>query len=166
MLTAKPPKPDDYRAITVMSREWTVGSIVAPLRQETIDMEMPLFPHTLSWDDVARSRYIESLVIGIPTSDIVLVQETKTRYRVLDGFQRLQAIAGVFQLPVPGWGSEVYHDVQVLSDEMNGIAINDPSILKKIDNALIRCTIVTSKSFNFQTDVFYDIYLRRRGYRA
>ncbi|OYE00173.1 DUF262 domain-containing protein [Nostoc sp. 'Peltigera membranacea cyanobiont' 232] len=46
----------------------------------------------LDWDDVKKSKLIESFIINLPVMPIVLYEKSYHTYEVLDGKQRLKAI--------------------------------------------------------------------------
>ena len=53
----------------------------------------PLFQRRYVWDDIRKSAYIESLILGIPIPSILLADDKKqNKYIVIDGKQRLNAI--------------------------------------------------------------------------
>ncbi|MBI4297673.1 MAG: DUF262 domain-containing protein [Chloroflexi bacterium] len=52
----------------------------------------PDFQRHYVWDDRRASRYIESLILGLPTPPIFVVEETNGQWTVIDGHQRLASL--------------------------------------------------------------------------
>lgn len=49
-----------------------------------------------TWDSVKQSRLIESLTINIPVPPIILYEESYGKYKIIDGKERLKAIADFY----------------------------------------------------------------------
>ncbi len=65
------------------------------------------------WDGVKQSRLIESFIINLPVSPIVLYERDKGAYEVIDGSQRLKAVADFYSNKLTLSGLEV-------NTELNG----------------------------------------------
>ena len=73
--------------------DWTTETIVSQLKRGNIVLN-PSFQRRDAWTRQQKSRFVESLIIGLPIPQIVLA-ETKTnrgKFIVLDGKQRLLSI--------------------------------------------------------------------------
>ena len=77
----------------VTSTDWTTETILSQLRRGNIELS-PNFQRREAWVDSRKSRFIESLFLGLPVPQIVLAerQEKRGSYIVIDGKQRLLAI--------------------------------------------------------------------------
>lgn len=89
--------PSDFAEIFVIPSDWTVST----LRQEMddiIDLD-PEFQRRSVWSIAAKSKFIESLILGIPIPQILMAEarEERNRYLVLDGKQRLLTISEFFK---------------------------------------------------------------------
>lgn len=84
--------PERISEAVVYSTDWTVETILSQLQQKNIDM--PEFQRRDAWTKRRKSRYIESLILGIPVPQIILAERKDKRgsYLVLDGKQRLLAL--------------------------------------------------------------------------
>jgi hypothetical protein len=85
-------RPGD-RAAVVSGNDWTTETIVSQLRRGNIQLD-PRFQRRDAWKPDRKSRFIESLIVGLPIPQIVLA-ESKTdrgKFIVLDGKQRLLSI--------------------------------------------------------------------------
>jgi hypothetical protein len=80
-------------AAVVSGTDWTTETLVSQLKRENIQIN-PRFQRRDAWKRDRKSRFIESLIVGLPIPQIVLA-ESKTdrgKFIVLDGKQRLLAI--------------------------------------------------------------------------
>ena len=55
-------------------------------------VEMPVFQRNYIWDKKRASRFIESLVLGLPVPQIFLYQRSRNKFLVIDGQQRLLSV--------------------------------------------------------------------------
>ncbi len=55
-------------------------------------IEMPVFQRNYIWDKKRASRFIESLILGLPIPQIFLYQKERNKFLVIDGQQRLLSI--------------------------------------------------------------------------
>jgi len=83
----------NFRDAVMHTADWTVGTLYSQLQRGTIDLD-PGFQRRQAWDDVRKSRLIESLIAGLPIPNIVLAEnsEHRGRFLVIDGKQRLLTI--------------------------------------------------------------------------
>ncbi|MFE6897081.1 DUF262 domain-containing protein [Streptomyces sp. NPDC057717] len=80
---------DVHRAV-VTDTDWTTETILSQLRRGNIQLN-PHFQRRDAWDKARKSKFIESLILGLPVPQIVLAEDRKQRgkFIVLDGKQRL-----------------------------------------------------------------------------
>ncbi|MEJ7934963.1 DUF262 domain-containing protein [Sphingobium sp. AN558] len=152
-------------SLVVYSRDWTVETILSQIEKDNIDLN-PTFQRRNAWNDAKRSKLIESLIIGIPVPEIVLAEDKdkKRSFIVIDGKQRLLAIAG-FHDPAryEVWDSPKLRGLTTRSD-LNGANFQkmtengDPKgDVRNLMNSDIRCTIIS----NYESpQVLYDIFYR------
>lgn len=72
--------PNDFNVMTIASFIES-GSIV-----------LPIFQRNFTWDIKRASKLIESLILGLPVPQTFLYEESKNRFLILDGQQRLMSI--------------------------------------------------------------------------
>lgn len=74
----------------VTGTDWTTETILNQLNRGNIELN-PRFQRRDAWQPVRKSRFIESLFLGLPIPQIVLAERPSHRgsYLVLDGKQRL-----------------------------------------------------------------------------
>lgn len=84
--------PGDVAAV-VTGTDWTTETVVSQLERGNIQMN-PRFQRRDAWKVDRKSRFIESLIVGLPIPQIVLAESKQERgkFIVLDGKQRLLAI--------------------------------------------------------------------------
>lgn len=73
--------------------DWTVETILSQLENKNIDLN-PRFQRRDAWGLKGKSRFIESVMLGLPIPQIVLAEKKGQRgqFIVLDGKQRLLAL--------------------------------------------------------------------------
>jgi hypothetical protein len=156
-------QPEEFRALIVSSRDWTVETIISQIEQKNIDLN-PAFQRRNAWDDKRRSKLIESLITGLPVPEIVLAEtpQEKHSYIVIDGKQRLLTIAGFIDPENYNYWIRPVLKALTVRKDLNGKGYMDlkegfSSENRMLMNAAVRCTIIS----NFQGDqVLYDIFYR------
>ncbi|MFD5902504.1 DUF262 domain-containing protein [Streptomyces microflavus] len=87
----------------VVSSDWTAETLLSQIQRNNIEMD-PIFQRRDAWDRKKKSRFIESLIVGLPVPQVVLAERKgkKGQFIVLDGKQRLltlvQFAQGEFKL--------------------------------------------------------------------
>jgi len=64
------------------STDWTVESIISAQKRSTFNIN-PGFQRRDAWNSKKKSRFIESLIYGLPVPQIVLAEDIKNRGRYL-----------------------------------------------------------------------------------
>lgn len=77
----------------ISSTDWTTETVISQLRKGNIFLD-PDFQRRDAWTVQRKSQYIESLILGIPTPQIILAERKERRgsYIVIDGKQRLLSL--------------------------------------------------------------------------
>lgn len=85
---------DDAMRAVVTDTDWTTETILSQLRRGNIQLN-PRFQRRDAWNKARKSRFVESLILGLPIPQIVLAEDKSRRgkFIVLDGKQRLLAIS-------------------------------------------------------------------------
>lgn len=151
--------------LVVYSRDWTVETIFNQISQSNIDLN-PRFQRRNAWNDEARSRLIESLIVGIPVPEVVFAEDVqkKKSYIVIDGKQRLLTIAGFIDPDkFPYWetpklqGLKMKPDLKGLTYDMIDKDTRYADVRRELVNADIRCTVISNYSSD---DILYDVFHR------
>jgi uncharacterized protein with ParB-like and HNH nuclease domain len=150
---------------TLWSTDWTTETVVSQLRRGNINLS-PRFQRRNAWDNVRKSLFIESLILGLPIPQIILAEEKhkKGSFIVIDGKQRLLTLrqflsdgndADFRQLKLTGLNDRA---------ELNGITYSDlksnPKLqeeLNNFENQTVRTVVIRGwKSEKY----LYSVFLR------
>ena len=115
--------------ISVIPNDFNVLTIYNLLEKGVISM--PNFQRNYVWDRKRASRFIESLMLGLPVPQIFLYQVERNKYSVIDGQQRLMSIYFFIKQRFPRAGKRVY--IRRLFDENGGIPdenLNDDTVFQ------------------------------------
>ncbi|MHA8106295.1 GmrSD restriction endonuclease domain-containing protein [Aquirufa sp. 5-AUSEE-100C1] len=88
-----------FSQAVIWGTDWTTETVNSQLLKNNIDL-FPKFQRRDAWSNKAKSRFIESLILGLPIPQIILAEKTKHRgkYIVIDGKQRLLTIRRFFSI--------------------------------------------------------------------
>jgi hypothetical protein len=161
---------DDLQAIdpsilgqaVVFGTDWTAATLIDQLKRGNIKLD-PIFQRRDAWDAKRKSRFIESIVLGLPIPQLVLAEAKDDRgaFLVIDGKQRLlslQQFAGLGTTPALSLTGLKFREE--LNDKTYDDFQNDSRLRKHLnafDNQPIRTVVVK----NWQKeDVLYLIFHR------
>lgn len=80
---------DEYD-ITASPNDFNVLTLFSFIESGAV--KIPGFQRNFVWDRVRASKLIESLIMGIPVPQLFLYEQTRNRFLVIDGQQRLMTI--------------------------------------------------------------------------
>ncbi|MET8180356.1 DUF262 domain-containing protein [Streptomyces sp. NPDC005336] len=80
-------------SIKIETQATTVDLLLSRLKEDMIDLAPDFQRRAGIWSDVQQSRLIESLLLRIPISSFHMAQDEEDNWAVVDGIQRLTAIA-------------------------------------------------------------------------
>jgi hypothetical protein len=85
------------KSVVLGTTDWTTETMISAIDRGTIQLT-PRFQRRDAWDARRKSRFIESLVVGLPIPQIVLAESIadRSKFIVLDGKQRLLALLQFF----------------------------------------------------------------------
>jgi hypothetical protein len=149
----------------VSGNDWTAETIINQINKGNIQLN-PDFQRRDAWDKIRKSRFIESLILGLPVPQIVLAESKDRRgtYIVLDGKQRLLSIRQ-FSATAE---DEVYEQLKLskldIRKDLNGKSLeslkNDLVLfddLSAFENQPIRTVVIK----NWPNEAFlYHVFLR------
>ena len=148
----------------IASSDWTTETVISQLRKGNIYLD-PDFQRRDAWTVQRKSQYIESLIIGIPTPQIILAERKERRgsYIVIDGKQRLLSLRQ-FSAGINDKDFHSFHlkGLNVRSD-LNGRTYDDiaqslfTDSTSDFDNATIRTVVIKSWP---NEDFLYEVFLR------
>lgn len=101
----------------------------------------PEYQRRLVWDAKKKSLFIESLLMNIPIPPIFLYETDLSRYEVMDGQQRLNAIIEFYENDLPLRGLETWK-------ALNGYTYNKcpPRIQRGLDRRRISATVLLAEN--------------------
>lgn len=73
---------NEYQQAVIWSTDWTTGTIVTQMDKGTIDLK-PKFQRREAWDDKRKSKFIESIILGLPSPRLFLQREKIKRGHIL-----------------------------------------------------------------------------------
>lgn len=130
----------------VSDADWTTETIVSQLKKGNILLN-PAFQRRDAWTDARKSRFIESLFLGLPIPQIVMAesQTSKGKFIVIDGKQRLLSLR---RFTLDDENPLKLRDLEIRSD-LNGKTFNqlidDPSAEDDVagfENQTVRTTVI------------------------
>ncbi|WP_428679589.1 DUF262 domain-containing protein [Reyranella sp.] len=151
-------------AAVVTGTDWTTETIVSQLTRGNIQLN-PRFQRRDAWKQDRKSRFIESLIVGLPIPQIVLAEAKRQRgkFIVLDGKQRLLTILQ-FWGNGEGTNNEYRLSGMTLREDLDGKSFADLSNEQSSRNdfdALCNQTIRTVVIRNWKdTDFLHTVFLR------
>lgn len=86
----------EQRIVTEMNREKLPNFVDALSRADYMQLR-PFYQRRARWDEERQSKLIESFIINIPVPPIFLYERAFNSYEVMDGQQRITAIADFYQ---------------------------------------------------------------------
>ena len=110
----------DFERLFIIPNDWSV-SVVRQYLEDRIELD-PEFQRRGVWSKAAKSRFIESLFLGIPIPQILLAQDNTNQsdFIVLDGKQRLLTIKEFFDGHFDDGDSFTLKGLEALKD-LNGM---------------------------------------------
>jgi len=149
----------------VAATDWTAETIIRQLDRGNINLN-PAFQRRDAWTTSRKSKFIESLILGLPIPQLVLA-ESKTQkgsYIIIDGKQRLLSLrqfaartGDQTYMPLRLNGLEIREDLdgKILQDfETDASLVDD---LRAFQNQTIRTVVIKNWP---NESVLYLIFLR------
>lgn len=158
-------KISNYENSVIWGTDWTTETIISQLKRGNIDLN-PKFQRRNAWSQLNKSRFIESLILGLPIPQIILAEnkDAKGSYIVIDGKQRLLTIRSFFAEETNDeFTSFKLRGLNILT-QLNGKSFNDIqngsinfTILNQLLNQSIRTTVIKNWP---NEDFLFTVFLR------
>lgn len=85
------------RNVSYDTKEYTIELIVSKyldnIEDEQNEFFVPDYQREFVWDDERQSRFIESLMMGLPIPYLFLAENSDGRYEIVDGSQRIRTLS-------------------------------------------------------------------------
>lgn len=116
-------------------------------RLERGDIEIPAFQRTFVWNKRRASRFVESLLIGLPVPGIFLYRDKGSQtLRVIDGQQRLLSLLAYYSGKFPG--SDREFKLMGLQSQFDGYAFADlpAQDRRRLNDSIIHASIIQQEA--------------------
>lgn len=148
---------NQQRNVSFDTKEYTIEIIVQKylhdLESEENEFFVPEYQREFVWDINRQSRFIESLMIGLPIPYIFLAETAKGRYEIVDGSQRIRTLAAYLNNELEIKGLEKIPN-------LNGLKFSDLDISRqrKIKNISLKMIVLSERtSDETKNDIFERI---------
>lgn len=140
------------RELVTSTVDYNLETLSQLIKQKAIDLA-PRYQRRFRWDDMRKSRLIESFLMNVPIPPIFLNEDDYGQYSVIDGKQRLASISSFLSGELKLKGLKVFSD-------LNGLAMEDLPI--QFQNSLkiranIRAIIILRQSNKL---IKYEVFQR------
>lgn len=102
------------RNVSYDTKEYTIELIVNKyyngIKKDENEFFVPDYQREFVWDDIRQSRFIESLMIGLPIPYIFLAETKSGRYEIVDGSQRIRTLSAFIHNELKLKGLKKYLD--------------------------------------------------------
>lgn len=120
----------------------------------------PEYQRVFRWSLFQQTRFIESVILGIPIPPIFVAEDNKGKWEVVDGLQRMSTVLSFFGLldTMPEKNNLILTEGEMVR-ELEGIALKDLPIKLKttLKRSVCRVEIVRWDS---QEDIRYELFNR------
>jgi hypothetical protein len=152
------PVPLEY-TITSYGADYPVDGLVS--RIQNGDVYVPTFQRGYVWTRKRASRFIESLLLGLPVPGIFLSREgVSNKLLVIDGQQRLKTLQYFYDGEFAGSG-RTFSLVGVQS-KFEGLTFKalDPDYRRKLDDSIIHATVLQQDVPSEDDSSIYHVFER------
>ena len=142
--------------ITSYGADYTVDGIVRRFRQE--DIFVPDFQRRPVWTWTQSSRFIESLLLGLPVPGIFLYKEKDSeRMQIVDGQQRILSLEKFYPEGKESRIHKLKGDHKHFHKDYNNLK---PEFRRKLDNSILHATIFEQRSPENNCNSIYEVFGR------
>ena len=144
-------------AITSYGADFTIDSLVSRLQRG--DIFVPSFQREFVWDGKMASKFVESLLLGLPVPGIFLSKEKETkRLMVVDGQQRLKSLLSFYE----GKFAEKKFVLTGVDSRFKGKTYDslDPEDRRTLDDSILHATIIRQDKPSDDNSSIYQIFER------
>lgn len=139
------------------TREFTIEILVSKykigLEDDLSEIYVPEYQREFVWDLERQSKFIESVVLGLPIPSIFIAEMTDGRFEIVDGSQRIRTLVSFLD------NKFKLKKLDILTD-LDGFHFEDLSIprQRKFKNTVIRMIVLSDKTTeSIRTEMFKRI---------
>ncbi len=156
-------KPLPVYSITSYGADFDVAGLVRRINEEEI--LIPSFQRGYVWDIKKASRFIESLLLGLPVPEIFLSRDEDKKHLVIDGQQRLRTLQYFYSGKFKGNDKQSLFETFALVNvgkRFVGTTYStlSPTDRRQLNDALIHATIVRQDEPTDDNSSIYQIFER------
>ena len=156
---------DEQRSIEYDIRdfpiEYQVSKYLKGADTDSNEIYVPDYQREFIWDDARQSKFIESIMLGLPIPLIFVAEiESTGRLEIVDGSQRIRTLAAFLN-------DELELRYLEILKKLNGIKFSDlkPSRQRIFRNTSMRMIVLSSKADEkVRNDMFGRINTSRRSF--
>jgi Protein of unknown function DUF262 len=167
---------EKQRSVDYDVKEFTIEILVQKylnnLEQDDNEIYIPSYQREFVWDKLRQSKFIESIILGLPVPYIFTADNADGRLEIVDGSQRIRCLANYLTDNLKLGGLEILNKINGLSFKML-----NPARQRKINNATLRMIVLSDKSdedsrfmlferINTGSDLLNDMEKRRGIYQG
>jgi hypothetical protein len=143
--------PKKVRILQTQAYDKSVSDLVSMIRSRDISLD-PDYQRNYIWDNKKASLLVESILLSVPIPVIYVAEEIDSRWTVIDGLQRLNALRRFCDNEFRLTGLPVL-------TELNGLLYTrlNPKASRILRNGILRIIVVLQES---DPEIKYDIFLR------
>lgn len=145
------------RTVDYDTREFTIEIIVQKylenLDNDDNEIFVPDYQREFTWDDIRQSKFIESIILGLPIPLIFLAENEAGRLEIVDGSQRIRTLASFLK------GELELKGLNKLT-EINGLKYADleRGRQRKINNSALKMIVLRDDTTDeIKNDIFERI---------
>lgn len=145
------------RTVDYDTREFTIEIIVQKYTTDFDSNEneifVPDYQREFTWDDIRQSKFIESIILGLPIPLIFLAEDGAGRLEIVDGSQRIRTLASFL-------GGDLELKGLKKLTEINGLKYKDleRSRRRKINNSALKMIVLRNDTTDeIKNDIFERI---------
>lgn len=147
-----------YFSVTSYGADYSVDVIISRLKKQQIIV--PEFQRNYVWDIKKASRFIESLIIGLPVPGIFLSKDINNQNKMLivDGQQRLLTLLYFYS----GRFKDKVFKLSYVCKELEGLTYDElsPDDQGRLDDAIIHATIIKQETPSNDDSSIYMVFER------
>lgn len=144
--------------LTTDRLDMSYGEIINMYENEELIIN-PEFQRLFRWKEYQKTRFIESILLGIPTPPIFVAEDKEGKWELVDGLQRLSTVLSFFGLLKYGEKNNWKLEKGDLVEELEGYDKDTLPLIfqRNIKRAYCRVEII---KWDSQLDMRYELFNR------
>ena len=130
--------------VTISNHDWLVENLYRYFDNDIVSFSSQIDRLSREWDDISKSRFIESLILGLPTPQLFLASSStdRNKFIVIDGRQRLLAISQFYSSDLILTGLEFWRELEGNTyDSLKSNPYLSDAILN-LDTSVLRVSLI------------------------